>query len=1348
MKKTNFTLVKSIGTLLSCLFVLALGNLQAQCTLACNNAVNVSVSADPTLNSTCDVAIGADMILENYETALMNCTPTGADGEFTLTVMDGPMVIAEDTSVLVIPGAAYELNEAYQIKVTAGGNTCWGTVTIEDKAPPQFLAGSCPDVTIDCTEDLDDVAIPMATDNCSGVFEGQQIDESTDTSDNCTTGVTVMRSFVAVDDEGNVSEACTQTITITRVTGVDFPEDIAFYCADVTARPALTAPTELTCMNLMPNPEFGGVLDATAAPAACLATTGAGMPDIAEGIFCNYAVSNDDDTVVTCDAGTNTFKIIRVWSVLDWCTNTIITFNDADNDGVQDAGEEDNVQVIKVIDNVAPVISFAVSVVDPIDVSANQPASGVQECRSRALLPIGTATDECSTATVQVFTPVGPANIVNGFPQIPTPGLPIGPATITYVATDGCGNTSEVAIAVNVVDNITPTPVCDEITQISIGGSGTATVLAGTFDDGSNDNCGIDDLLVRRITAPATSFGPSVGFTCADIPGPVDVVLRVVDFEGNFNDCNVQVLVQDPLGPFLVSGLTPDTITCDEFFDNIQPALDVATTNGDGNPAIFTQFGNPTFSDNCGATVVPSFVVDVDNCGEGTITRNFIASDVAGNLTTSASQVITVNTVNDWEILFPADVDLICTPDMDELDGENLGEPAIFNDDCEMIAISVDDEIFDTVEDACYSVLRTYTAINWCVFDGDNQNDNVTVGTTGRRFRDPLNGDGIIAYQQVIMVSDDVAPVITNPGTQDFVINGATDADGDCDRNITLPTLSVSDCSDDITVITSVAGLGVGTTFQNVPVGTYTVTATALDGCGNQATIQYIAVVRDGKAPTPYCVGGLVVELMPIDNDGDGSPDEGMVEIWANDFDAGSFDNCTDEADLKFFGSVGTDNFAFATADLNFTCDDVGNNDIFIYVQDEAGNIDQCLTTVEIESVDNVCGGTIDESPEISGAIHAENDAAIDGVNIEINGMNGMNTTTQNGGTYQLNVTEGSDVTVIPTYETAYDEGVTTYDLLLIRKHILTTELLDSPYKMIAADANNSGSITAADLVTLRTVILGMSETFVNNTSWVFVDAGYTFPTDWTLTDGYPAVINVNNIDTDTAADFMAVKVGDVNGSYTGFNGEADERNTNTLKINAQDSELTAGETVTVDFAAENAALLGYQFTLNFAGVEVVAIDGKTEEFGIFDNAITTSALLEGNRDRLFSVTFKALTDVKISEALSLTSEITKAEAYNTNGETLNVDLAFTSTTNDFVLYQNTPNPVRTGSTVIAFEMPAAGAATLTVSDISGKVVSVQNGNFAKGYNELTLNDLNAPGMYTYTFAGEGFTATRKLVVQ
>ena len=67
-------------------------------------------------------------------------------------------------------------------------------------------------------------------------------------------------------------------------------------------------------------------------------------------------------------------------------------------------------------------------------------------------------------------------------------------------------------------------------------------------------------------------------------------------------------------------------------------------------------------------------------------------------------------------------------------------------------------------------------------------------------------------------------------------------------------------------------------------------------------------------------------------------------------------------------------------------------------------------------------------------------------------------------GTYTISPVKNNDVTV--------NNGITTLDIALIRRHILKIAGLDSPYKMLAADADNSSTITTTDLAAIRKVIL------------------------------------------------------------------------------------------------------------------------------------------------------------------------------------------------------------------------------------------------------------------------------------
>ena len=81
-----------------------------------------------------------------------------------------------------------------------------------------------------------------------------------------------------------------------------------------------------------------------------------------------------------------------------------------------------------------------------------------------------------------------------------------------------------------------------------------------------------------------------------------------------------------------------------------------------------------------------------------------------------------------------------------------------------------------------------------------------------------------------------------------------------------------------------------------------------------------------------------------------------------------------------------------------------------------------------------------------------------------------------------------------------------------------------------------------------------------------------------------------------------------------------------------------------------------------------------------------------------------------------------------------------------YALYQNTPNPFK-GETRIAFELPTEAAATITIKDMNGNVVSVINGDYAKGYNSVSVEGLSTTGVMYYTLKSGDFTATKKMIL-
>jgi hypothetical protein len=109
------------------------------------------------------------------------------------------------------------------------------------------------------------------------------------------------------------------------------------------------------------------------------------------------------------------------------------------------------------------------------------------------------------------------------------------------------------------------------------------------------------------------------------------------------------------------------------------------------------------------------------------------------------------------------------------------------------------------------------------------------------------------------------------------------------------------------------------------------------------------------------------------------------------------------------------------------------------------------------------------------------------------------------------------------------------------------------------------------------------------------------------------------------------------------------------------------------------------------------------------------------------------------------------AEAYNNAGEAMNVALNFNSgaiAEAAFELKQNMPNPFK-GETMIGFNLAEASKATLTINDVTGRVLKVVRGEYAKGANQISINskDLPASGVLYYTLTAGEYTATKKMII-
>ncbi|MBV6441669.1 MAG: hypothetical protein EPGJADBJ_03355 [Saprospiraceae bacterium] len=565
-----------------------------------------------------------------------------------------------------------------------------------------------------------------------------------------------------------------------------------------------------------------------------------------------------------------------------------------------------------------------------------------------------------------------------------------------------------------------------------------------------------------------------------------------------------------------------------------------------------------------------------------------------------------------------------------------------------------------------------------------------------------------------------------------------------------------------------------------LPYGRHKIRWIISDGCGNEIFREYDFEVKDAKAPTVVCLNGLSVNIMATD----------MIQMWATDFLHYAEDNHTPPTIstmtpnlLRYaIRKVGTgtsfpvDSLGNPVTNVVFTCDELGPQQVELWAMDMAGNAGYCVTTVDVQDNGNFCSTTNDPNyVTVAGTLKTTLDEGIENAGIDLQAaLPGGGTpvalydATDDQGYYEfLNaVPLYSNYTVTPAKDDNPLNGVSTYDLVLISKHILGQEPFDTPYKMIAADANKSNSITTFDIVEIRKLILGIYSELPGNASWRFVDADYAFPVPnnpWTVQ--FPETISLADVQANQLNDdFIGIKIGDVNNTVIPNSLiTMDDRSGGTLFFDVDDHEIEAGEVFTATFKGAG-RVLGYQFTMNLSGLEVVdVVPGagmSPDNFGVFDGTVTTSVDGEANE---FALSFRAVKTGRLSEMLSVSSRLTRAEAYsgikshhghngNDCNDLLDIAFRFNAPGNTvvsgvgFELYQNQPNPF-VQRTLIGFHLPEAAEATLSIHDGTGRLLFIRKGQFVKGYNAIPVGEtFPDAGLLYYTLKTDAYSDTGKMV--
>ena len=1305
------TLTKLTG-ICSLLLFFAISKMNAQ--LQDCNAPNVSMSCNSIVNLSLGVSCSQTVLPQDMLTAN------------SFSCYNNFVVNIQNTNLGNIVGPD-QVGKTYDVKVThtISGNSCWGSIKVEDKTAPIIQCSPTPypiscgnpnfKVSYGTTVAFDNIAgnnipdvdlmmlnRPAVIENCNGytLYYSDNVQNFNCSSNSGLISV-VTRTWRAVDAQGN-SSVCTENYYIYPETlqNVSIPADVVLDCADTYA------------------------LDQSGNPAP----SKTGYPTLngiaIDGINvnpCQINVSYSDQRTSAACAG---YTIIRKWTVTNWCEYANGTYGPV--------SRQVN-QLIHIKDTKKPVFTgWNINTTLTTDNNA---------CFRGTFSPTAPqAVDNCDNKldfTYELFDASGMTLIGRG---TVLKNIPRGNYKLTAYATDDCGNFASSTVNLEVKDLIPPVAVCDQTTKVSLRTDGTSVVNATTFNNGSYDNCCIDTTLfqVKRMSEDDSQFRKFIQFSCAD--AMVQVVLRVYDCNGNSNTCMVNAVVEDKIRPviFVESNQTPllcgGETSARKWLDEHKP---VSKTISD-----YPSANNPGFYDNCGATATYEDLVGIDQCSRGTIKRVWTVTDASGN-TGTAIQIVSIENLSLYTVTYPKDVTINCESNNMNLSPAALGTPVINQDPSSCAVVSTTYEDKPVGNGTCRKINRIWKVLNLC-------SNSMTPA--------PNQYETAI---QVINIIDNVAPVIGNPEivtTYDAkqCIASSIELKGNGFTDNCVQNLSITYTSD---IPNYNAGF-IPATLTNVPSGKYKITYRASDNCGNFTTKQVDLIVRDDKKPSAVCHDNLAVSL--------GNTGQGM--ILARNVDGGSSDNCTEKSKLKFriqvpapakgsaYDPSKTDSmYIFRCPTSSGDTSGIKVYSVALWVGDESGNWDFCETVVSVQDNMQMCP-PIAMIKKVTGAVATYDSKPVENVQLKLKGAIEKTTTSDINGQFVFSDINSGSYDLTPEKNDFPLNGVSTFDLIMMTKHILGVQPFTAATQFIAADINANGVVSTADVVELRKMILGLQSDFSKNKSWRFIEKGSSYSTtsvnSWLA--NLPNKKQFLNLD-NPIADFTAVKVGDLNlNAKTNSAPSGAGRNDQTTDIIVSQDRATAGELVTVGFRLSESTqqLEGYQVALNYDknALELVQIHGDKEAFAVLEEGVITHSQIgkPTENDKMFALTFRAKQQLDLSTALSLNEQKMSAEAYFTSGETKNLALKFNTArvAKSLELFQNQPNPFR-GTTAIGFVLPETEHIKLTISDLSGRIIKTFEGEYQAGYQQIIIDgsELNGRGIYAYRLEAGNRSVMKKMVI-
>jgi hypothetical protein len=858
--------------------------------------------------------------------------------------------------------------------------------------------------------------------------------------------------------------------------------------------------------------------------------------------------------------------------------------------------------------------------------------------------------------------------------------------------------------------------------------------------------------------------------------GTTIVIFTITNACGNKATASVSVTVVDDTAPILACP-EDQTMSCLTDIDDFAEAQIYSATDACGiaNTSISTQLIS-------------------GDCGEEIYEVEFTTTDTNGNVSSCSYEVQAIPTyLNELDIVWPLDLTISCDQDTTTV---FTGVPT-YPISCSDLEITYVDSDEVVLPNTCNRIDRTWTIRDLCIYD-------------------PFSGDGEYTYIQEIYLP--YYEALLAMVEQGIVIEEETHQDS-CSKYIELEYILPAFCASDVVISNSRTGGGADAS-DVYPVGETIVYFTIENNCIVIFEDSIIIRVFDNISPSINC--GIPFLTVTCADDIDTIITDWPIIVEEacdytisinsvynlNDCGVGTIvstytvsDGSNNQAICNVTLTVESDTQEFDPNDIVWPATPIELTDCAADISPsalnsfpECDNPYYCLgfefkpTDIELTPEGDECRRVqrtwlaysnctddtlamfiqliiIDEnnfSPiVISGFIYTENSEPIPFTDLYIPQVQ-MHATANMDGHYELKgMMPKENLILIPSNEvTSPYDGVTVADIQEINRYIHGKNRNLSPYQIIAADIDRSGVVDGTDAQLLRDLILGIR----NNlpiAQWRYVDNNYKFldPKNPLLED-FPETKFVPMTQNDVyKANFVGVKMGDVNNSYKSGNGLREREEAfmwttpNRILQSGSWNELPV-------YTNESSLLEAYQFTLhiNYESGEQIDIRPSTKGelfwyekedepgiiticwFKVGDEVIDTN-------DPVFTIRWFALQNGYLDNKIHISSDKTIARQYMSDKRKGQPVFEIESVGLSYALHQNEPNPFR-NQTFVPYQIPEDMEVMISIFDSYGKQVYsiTEHCKAGKGKMILDLSNLKQEGIYYYRMDAGTFSATKKMI--